>query len=623
MSHRTTAEDTTKMPSGIPYIVGNEVAERFSFYGMKTILAVFITQYLWLMNDGVAEPINEAKASTAVHWFGVAVYITPFIGALLADLRFGKYRVILWLSLIYCLGHAALAFIGNFGESASWLIAGLALIAIGSGGIKPCVSAHVGDQFCKKNQTKLTAVYNIFYFSINLGAFVSSLLTPWVLEWYGPHWAFGIPGALMAIATIIFWMGRKKFAHLPANTKLVSSAIKQKDFWPSMLRISSIFAFVTIFWALFEQTGTTWVFQAQDMDRNFLGIEWLKSQIQAFNPILILIFIPLFTFVLYPLLNRVFPLTPLRKIGIGLFLMTACFGLVSIIQEWIDQGQEPNISWQLLAYALLTASEVMVSIVSLEFAFTQAPPNTKSIVMSMWLGAVALGNFVTVKVNDAIYSEDPLESYSKNKTATKLIHPGYDQSQGTLDDLTVILKDDSPNSRSFAATKTLKEASQRIINFAQTNGQSFPSKQKAAPLLQDLKDPWGKAIRLKQLNRYQARISSDGPDGIPQTKWDTGYIIKFDPNVQQKGKKRSSFLSFLEPTESWITKRKKELGIDQSNLSDTGNSSPYSLTAYTGGVSKLEGASYFWFFTYLMLGCSIIFIPFAHFYRYQKYHDAE
>ena len=123
-----------------------------------------------------------------------------------------------------------------------------------------------------------------------------------------------------------------------------------------------IFAFVAVFWALFDQTGSSWVLQAEDLDRNWLGVNWLSSQIQAVNPVMIVTLVPLFTYVIYPAIDKVFPLTPLRKIAIGLFVMVPGFAIVAILQSWIDGGQTPSIAWQLFAYAVLTASEVMVSI---------------------------------------------------------------------------------------------------------------------------------------------------------------------------------------------------------------------------------------------------------------------
>ena len=136
---------TSDLPKGIPYIIGNEAAERFSFYGMKAILVVFMHQYLHLMDGekGLAE-MAKPEAIERYHDFTSWVYMTPIFGALLADTILGKYRTILSLSIVYCLGHLALAFMGMGGMSAeSWLMTGLLLIAVRSGGIKPCVSAHV------------------------------------------------------------------------------------------------------------------------------------------------------------------------------------------------------------------------------------------------------------------------------------------------------------------------------------------------------------------------------------------------------------------------------------------------------------------------------------------------
>ena len=200
------------MPKGIPYIVSNEAAERFSFYGMNCILTIFMTQYL-MGSDGKLDVMSEEDAKKYFHLFKMAAYFFPIVGALISDIFLGKYHTIISLSLVYCLGHLALA----LDDTRIGLFIGLGLIVIGSGGIKPCVSAHVGDQFGKTNQNLLEKVFGWFYFSINLGSFVSTMLTPFLLDKYGPHVAFGVPGILMGVATLAFWMGRHKFVHIPAG----------------------------------------------------------------------------------------------------------------------------------------------------------------------------------------------------------------------------------------------------------------------------------------------------------------------------------------------------------------------------------------------------------------------
>src|SRR6267143_6459036 len=168
---------TDKMPPGVPFIVGNEAAERFSFYGMNSILVVFMTKYL-MDAHGRPDQMTDAQADAWYHTFVSCVYFLPLFGAFLADAVLGKYRTILILSIVYCFGHLALA----LDHTRLGLAIGLGLIALGAGGIKPCVSANVGDQFGPSNQHLLTRVFSWFYFSINLGSMFSTLLIPELLE---------------------------------------------------------------------------------------------------------------------------------------------------------------------------------------------------------------------------------------------------------------------------------------------------------------------------------------------------------------------------------------------------------------------------------------------------------
>ena len=344
-TYRTAPAETTGMPSGIPFIIGNEAAERFSFYGMKTILAVFMTQYL-LSASGEAAYLTDAQAREYVHLFVASAYFFPVLGAIVADAFLGKYRTIMLLSIVYCIGHGALALIdmpSSFLQATldpkGWLIAGLFLIALGSGGIKPCVSAHVGDQFGKSNSHLLARVFGWFYFSINFGSFFSTLLTPWLLKHYGPGWAFGVPGILMAIATFVFWLGRHRYIHIPPKGVGFVREAFSKEGLGAMAGLLSIYAFVAVFWSLYDQSGGAWVLQAAQMDCNFLGIQWIESQVQAINPLLILCYIPLFAYVIYPVAGKFVKLTALRKIGAGLFLCVVAFGISAFAQQKIDVAQ--------------------------------------------------------------------------------------------------------------------------------------------------------------------------------------------------------------------------------------------------------------------------------------------
>jgi POT family proton-dependent oligopeptide transporter len=371
---------------------------------------------------------QEADATFTYHIFSSLCYFFPLMGAYLSDRIWGKYKTILYLSLVYCLGHAVLAIWENkFG-----LYMGLGLIALGSGGIKPCVSAHVGDQFKANQQHLLKKVYELFYFMINFGSFFSTIITPWTLKHYGPSVAFGIPGVLMFIATFVFWMGRHDYVHVPPSKSdghgffaVVFSAFNNQksrkagqsfldaalvdhqqehiDATKSVLDIAKLFAAISVFWALFDQHGSSWVIQAMNMDLNFMGMQFEASQIAAWNPIMVMGLIPLFSMGVYPLLDKMgLKTTPVRRITWGMFVAAASFVIVALIQMSMDANgpeNKVNVMWQFFPYLVITMAEVMVSITGLEFAYTQAPRSMKSSVMSIWLLTVFFGNLITAYVS--------------------------------------------------------------------------------------------------------------------------------------------------------------------------------------------------------------------------------
>ncbi len=400
-TYKTAPLASTQLPAGIPNIIANEAAERFSYYGMRAILVVFMTQHL-MNSSGQLDVMTENDAKGYFHLFVSAVYLTPIVGALLADGLLGKYRTIILLSLVYCLGHLAL----SIDDTRIGLLVGQGLIALGAGGIKPCVSSHVGDQFGRTNQHRMSRVFGWFYFSINLGAFASMLIMPWLLDQYNSTVAFAVPGVLMLLATFAFWSGRFKFVHIPAaGVGFIKEAFSDTGL-SAMGKLSVIYLFVAMFWALFDQTGSSWVLQAQKMDRMIFGFEVLPSQIQAANPLLIMILIPVFSYGLYPAINRIFVLTALRKISIGMFVTSVSFALSAWIQTRIDVGVSPHIGWQLLAYIILTCAEIMVSVTCLEFSYTQAPKSMKSFIMAFFMMSVAIGNLFTSGVNFFIQNDD-------------------------------------------------------------------------------------------------------------------------------------------------------------------------------------------------------------------------
>ncbi len=412
-----TVVERDRFPAQIKYIVGNEACERFSFYGMRSLLVVYITTILAKSTD---------EATEIIHYFIFATYFMPLLGAWVSDRFWGRYHTILWISLFYCAGHGVLAMsdsTASVDAKIGLLYLGLGLIAFGSGGIKPCVSAFVGDQFRSDQSHLLQKAYGAFYWSINLGSFFSFLVIPWIKDHAGYGWAFGVPGILMGIATLIFWIGTPHYSRVPPSRKTdtagfitifwyalthMGSRTPGQGFWDaargrfrsedvdaaaSVGPILGVFALIPPFWALFDQSTSTWVLQGEKMKPLVLfGFNITAEQMQSANPALVMLLVPFLTLVVYPVVGRL--ATPLRRMGTGLVTAATSFLIVAWLQHRLDTGDIPNLAWQIVPYVVLTTGEVLLSTTGLEFAFTEAGKQMKSTVMSFWLLTVAFGNLL-------------------------------------------------------------------------------------------------------------------------------------------------------------------------------------------------------------------------------------
>jgi POT family proton-dependent oligopeptide transporter len=395
---------------------------------MSTFL---VAQFFNPTMNPLMQEVAEAKSNEMVHLFVTLAYFMPLVGGIMADWFFGKYKVILYVSILYAVGNLLLALsthnIGLFSV-------GLVVIAAAAGGIKSCVSANVGDQFDKSNDHLMSKMYGWFYFTINTGSIVSTLLIPIIYNKYGAELAFGIPGVLMCAATIIFWMGRKKYVRVkPSGPKrenfmvisyyAIIQLFKKKDdrpFWErlsternfsaksidgvqAVYRILMIFAFTPIFWALWDQNLAEWVLQAKKLDLNIFGYTLFAEQVQTFNPIFLVSMIPVMTYGVFPLVEKMgITPTPLRKIGAGLFLTGITFVIIALLQENIDHGGHPSVWWQILAYLILAIAEILVSITCLEYAYTHSPKSMKSTMSALYLLGISVGNYFDSLVNKSI-----------------------------------------------------------------------------------------------------------------------------------------------------------------------------------------------------------------------------
>ncbi|MCA1827212.1 MAG: MFS transporter [Myxococcales bacterium] len=412
--------DTQKrLPPAVKYIIGNEACERFSFYGMSTILVPYMQQFLgWEHNT----------AESIYHYFVAAAYAMTVVGGWLSDRFFGRYRTILWLSYGYVLGHAVLA-ASDLGYRVAALFVGMGLIVIGQSGIKPNLSAFVGDQFRQEERHLLDRVYSWFYFAINVGSATSQFATPWLLAGCafgtarlcgssGPAWGFGIPGVLMAAALVIYLAGRKYYVKVPpagrdpngfaavlgTRVRAGEESARQKhgdealEGMRSVFRIALVFLPIVAFWALYFQYGSSWFNQAEKMNRDVFGWHMESAQMESLNAILILIMVPAFAYLVYPR----FRMSMLKRMGIGMFVAVPAFLSAAMIQRWIESGGTPHIGWQVIQYVLISIAETLVSVTALEFAYTQAPKSMKGAIMSLWFVTLGTGSFVTSLVRSNV-----------------------------------------------------------------------------------------------------------------------------------------------------------------------------------------------------------------------------
>uniref|UniRef100_A0A8C3V8Y6 Solute carrier family 15 member 2 n=1 Tax=Catharus ustulatus TaxID=91951 RepID=A0A8C3V8Y6_CATUS len=374
-------------PLSIAFIVVNEFCERFSYYGMRAVLTLyFLSFFHW-----------DENLSTAVyHAFSALCYFTPVIGAIMADSWLGKYKTIIYLSIVYVVGHliksvGAIPSLGNQAVHVVLSMVGLFLIALGTGGIKPCVSAFGGDQFEEEHTSERSKFFSIFYLSINAGSLISTFVTPVLrgdVKCFGEDCyalAFGVPAALMVLALVgegsielecgkdhwLDWASEKYSKQLIGEVKMVT-------------RVLFLFIPLPMFWALFDQQGSRWTLQATKMNADFF-----------LNPLLILVFIPIFDLGLYPLINMCkLNFTPIRKMATGMILAGLAFGLAAVIEVKINETDMPR----------LVPKESLIRVLNLA------------------------KNPVQVTIQDKDLFQQPVESFQNPAEYSKLILNGEQQS---------------------------------------------------------------------------------------------------------------------------------------------------------------------------------------------------
>ncbi|XP_032720008.1 solute carrier family 15 member 1 [Lontra canadensis] len=372
-------------PLSIFFIVVNEFCERFSYYGMRALLILYFRRFIgW-----------DDNLSTAIyHTFVALCYLTPILGALIADSWLGKFKTIVSLSIVYTIGQAVTAVSSindltdfnhdgipdNLSVHVALSMIGLALIALGTGGIKPCVSAFGGDQFEEGQEKQRNRFFSIFYLAINAGSLLSTIITPILrVQQCGIHskqacypLAFGVPAALMAVSLIVFVIGSGMYKKFQPQGNVMAKVVKcigfalknrfrhrskefpKREHWldwarekyderlisqiKMVTRVMFLYIPLPMFWALFDQQGSRWTLQATAMNGKIGAIEIQPDQMQTVNAILIVIMVPIMDAVVYPLIAKCgLNFTSLKKMTVGMFLASMAFVVAAIVQVEIDR----------------------------------------------------------------------------------------------------------------------------------------------------------------------------------------------------------------------------------------------------------------------------------------------
>lgn len=394
-------------PLGFWFIFWGEFAERCSYYGMRAILLLYMIDQLGF---------ERSSASRTMSLFIAGCYLLPLVGGYVADNFLGKYWTIIAFSLPYVLGHVVIGF-----ESPVYLFTALALLAMGSGVIKPNISTLMGLTYDQKRpgQERLRSdAFAMFYGAVNIGAAVSSFAMPVLRDRYGYQLAFLFPAALMVLALLFFALGKPFYAvETVRRTRLTPE--ERRERWVVLRRILGLFIVVTFFWSIFDQASTTWTLFARDglqlkifdyaegtwqwstlawirdtMHLDLIGITLAPDQLQGLNPILIVLLLPPITIMWHVLGNLGLRLRPTDKMTLGFILTFAGMTVMSVAGYRSAEVGRVSILWEVAPYILITTAEICISVVGLELAFSAAPSSMKSFVTACWLLTVFFGNLL-------------------------------------------------------------------------------------------------------------------------------------------------------------------------------------------------------------------------------------
>lgn len=386
--------DTTKHPKGLYLLFFTEMWERFSYYGMRAMLILYLTKTA--VDGGLG--YDTQQAALIYGFFTGFVYFTPLIGGWLADNYLGQRKSITIGGVLMMAGQFCLAAKAD----SMFLSLGLLLLIIGNGFFKPNIAVIVGDLY-KPSDSRRDSAFTIFYMGVNVGALIAPLVTGYLAVTYGYRWGFVAAGVGMMLGQLVYSVLSPKYlgniCKEPGVKKDEDGHMEKEPLTETEKdRTTVIFilaAFCVFFWAGFEQAGSSLtLYTDKYMDRDVMGFTIPTEWFQSVNPIFIILLAPLFS-MFWNVLSRLGKNPPVAvKMGIGMILLGLgfIFMLGAVWQRGGDDASiliKANLLWLLGTYLMHTMGELCLSPIGLSMVSKLAPVKLASLLMGVWM----LSNF--------------------------------------------------------------------------------------------------------------------------------------------------------------------------------------------------------------------------------------
>ena len=409
-------------PSGLYVLFFTEMWERFSYYGMRALLILYMTKYLLLdparaadvlgyntLNSflvGIFGQMTVQQMSSQIYGLYTGlVYFTPFFGGMIADKILGQYRTVYIGGLLMAIGHFLMA------SEKAFLLALLFLI-LGNGCFKPNISTQVGNLYAE-GDSRRDAGFTIFYMGINLGAFFSPLICGTMGQKLGWHWGFGAAGVGMLLGLVIYWAG-SGLVPKPAVVKTTEKKEKvplTSSEWKAVAALVVLCCLNIMFWAIYEQQGNTLQLWADDKTNwEFFGFTVPSTWFQSFNPAMIFMFAPLLNmFWLWQSKNKKEP-SSVSKMGIGCLMCGTAYVLMILAAKAVPGAERGSLLWLVGTVFVFTMGELYLSPIGLSLVTKVAPKSILSMMMGVWFLSSFFGNYMTGFIG-TFYDTMPKDSY--------------------------------------------------------------------------------------------------------------------------------------------------------------------------------------------------------------------